>query len=207
MISADVKAKELSFMESWWRERTLAAGGSPSAWGALRGVLVYEDKLTREWAVETWDRVGVVAGGGNLETSSWQVGQLSQPQTLSEAVQKSAVADVVLVALRAAEQLPIPFYVWVDAWLPRRVAGQGALVGLILSPSELAGASRQVEDYLRAVAGRARMEFTARQRQLDLELDAAYGEDLARRATLVTPLLGQILDQRPSPYQHWGINE
>jgi hypothetical protein len=51
------------------------------------------------------------------------------------------------------------------------------------------------------------MEFTARQRQLDLELDAAYGEDLARRATLVTPLLGQILDQGPSPYQHWGINE
>lgn len=194
-------------MERWWREQRPSSVGSPAAFNGLKGVLVYEDKATRQWAVETWNEVGMLAGKGNVETSFWQTGQLAQPQALSEAVEKSATADVVVVALRAAPELPIPFYVWVDAWLPRRAAGPGALVGLILSSSEMAGASRQVEDYLRAVARRARMEFTARQRRLDLELDAAYGEDLARRATLVTPLLGQILDQRPSPYQHWGINE
>jgi hypothetical protein len=180
MTSADARPEELSFMERWWREQRPSSVGSPAASNVLRGVLVYEDKATRQWAVETWDEVGMLVGKGNVETSSWQTGQLSQPQALSEAVAKSATADVVVVALRAAPDL---------------------------SSSGMAGASREVEEYLRAVARRARMEFTARQRQLDLELDAAYGEDLARRATLVTPLLGQILDQGPSPYQHWGINE
>jgi len=104
--------------------------------------------------------------------------------------------------------LPIPFYVWVDAWLPRRHSTQGALVALIGFVEQTGGSSAHAEDYLRAVASRAQMDFLLRDRKLAAQAEnMAYAEELSQRAKAMTPVLGQILSQRVDPYRHWGINE
>ena len=56
---------------------------------------------------------------------------------LKDAILMTMVADVVLVSIYDAEELPEDFRVWMDAWLARRYLPAGALIALISRPGEL----------------------------------------------------------------------
>jgi hypothetical protein len=57
---------------------------------------------------------------------------------LAGAVSKAMRADVIMVAIRATEGFPLPFYVWVGSWLPHRLRGKGELVALVAPPKHAA---------------------------------------------------------------------
>ena len=72
----------------------------------------------------------MLAGKKSVSTTWWNLNELSQPAVLAGAVSKAMRADVIVVATRATEGFPLPFYIWVSSWLPHYLPGKGTLVAL-----------------------------------------------------------------------------
>src|SRR5262249_34416018 len=111
-----------------WEEWAIPANGSGYS---LNIVFLYQDGPTRKWAKEVYERVTHVAGPETARATWWRISDLSEPGVLAGAVSTTMRADVIVVAVRTGEGLPLPFYVWVNAWLPHRAAQTGALVALL----------------------------------------------------------------------------
>src|SRR5258707_1912336 len=93
----------------------------------LNAVLVYEDAATRQWAREVFERVKREAGHENARATWWKIGDLNEPAVLAGAASMAMRADVVVLAIRRREGMPLPFYVWVNSWLPHRLQRTGPL--------------------------------------------------------------------------------
>jgi hypothetical protein len=91
---------------------------------------------------------------------------LNQPAVLAGAISTALRADVLMVAIRATEGFPLPFYVWVDSWLPHRSPGKAALVALITLPERPSLPIDRGREYLRAVARQGRLDFLLEERRL-----------------------------------------
>ena len=76
-----------------------------------------------------------------------------------DAVRAALVADLIVVLVHAADELPLGFYVWIDAWLPRRTSREGALTALIGADEPQDPQSSRTREYLQAVARKAQLDF------------------------------------------------
>ena len=136
----------------------LVADSSAAGYG-LNITIVYEDAATRKWAREVYERAANLAGTDAVRATWWKITDLSEPGVLAGAVSTAMRSDVILVAGRAAEGLPLPFYVWVNSWLTHRVPRAGAVVALLGTPAAQSSHSGRVTDYLREVARQGKMDF------------------------------------------------
>jgi hypothetical protein len=154
--------KELTFVQ--W-----PAAKAPEGNGGLNLMVVYEDAATRRWAGEFCQRVPKRTGREAVRSTWWRLGELKEPAVLAGAVSKAIRADVILVATRAFEVFPLPFYVWVSSWLPHRYHEPGVLVALVARPASLASRSSQAPhfQYLRSVAREGRLAFMVEERTLN----------------------------------------
>jgi hypothetical protein len=132
----------------------------------LNVVMVYQDAPTWKWANRVCARVTRRAGKDTVHCTQWEIGLLSNPDELKDAILMTMVADVILVSIYDAEELPKDFRVWMDAWLARRYLPAGALIALISVPGELSVQTKLARDYLRAVARKGRLDFLLRERRL-----------------------------------------
>lgn len=132
---------------------------SPGSKNALAVSMVYEDDETREWAREAFDRVLKLAGEQTVRPTWWRLSNLSQPGVLAAASSTAMRADVIVVAVRAAEGLPLPFYAWINAWSPNRLQLNGVLVALLGAPQVKNKRSGRVSDFLRTIAKKARLHL------------------------------------------------
>lgn len=132
----------------------------------LAVTVIYHDDATRQWALEVCERVAGVVGTAALNVRWWKLDDLSQPVVLAGAVSTALRADVLMVAIRALEGFPLPFYVWVNSWLPHRATGKAALVALISLPECPSLALDRGREYLRAVARQGRLDFVLEERRL-----------------------------------------
>src|SRR5258706_11911792 len=73
-------------------------------------------------------------------------------------------ADVIVLAVRAAEGLPLSFYAWTSAWCHNRLQLNGVLVALLGAPQKKHARSGRVGDYLRNVAKQARLHILIEER-------------------------------------------
>ena len=134
---------------------------------ALNVAMVYQDALTRKWATEVCDQVTRLAGKDAVHCSQWEISRLNDLCVLKDAILMTMVADVILVSIYDAEELPKDFRAWMDAWLARRYLPTGALIALISVPGELSAQTKKTaRDYLRAVARKGRLDFLLRERRL-----------------------------------------
>jgi hypothetical protein len=133
---------------------------------ALNLTVVYHDARTQSWAREVYDRVASVAGREWVHATWWKVSDLVEPGVLAGAVSTAMRADVVVVAIDAAEGLPLPFHVWIDNWLPHRKQATGCLFALIGRSGPANAHSSRVREYLREVARMGRFEFLLEERRL-----------------------------------------
>jgi hypothetical protein len=133
---------------------------------ALNIALVYQDALTRKWATQVCDQVTRLAGKGAVHCTQWEISRLNDLCVLKDAILMTMVADVILVSIYAAEELPNDFRVWMDAWLERRRLPTGAMIALISVPGELSAQTNPARDYLRAIARKGRLDFLLRERRL-----------------------------------------
>lgn len=132
----------------------------------LEAALVYEDLVTREWASEAHARLEQGVGRQNLRSTWWKVADFSNPGVLAGAVSKAMQAEVIVVAVQGSEGLPLPFYFWVNAWLPHHLTGNGILLGLVWPPNPRQPESGRVQEYLRSVARQGRFKFFLHERRL-----------------------------------------
>ncbi len=139
----------------------------------LNVTVVYEDEPTRRWAGEVCDRVASLVGRDALRPTWWKLGDLGEPAVLAGAVSTTLRADVIIIAIHAAEGLPFPFYVWVDSWLPYHPQGTAALVALITLPDPPTVQLDRARGYLRAVARQGRLDFLLEERKLPAETPTA----------------------------------
>jgi hypothetical protein len=80
----------------------------------------------------------------------------TSPERRAAAARDAAKADMVIVATRENEQLPLPMQEWVDEWSAKRATNEGALVA-ILNRATRTGS--RVRDQLANVARQAHMDF------------------------------------------------
>ena len=132
----------------------------------LEAALVYEDLVTREWATEAHARLEQGAGRRNLRSTWWKVGDFSHPGVLAGAVSKAMQAEVIVVAVQGSEGLPLPFYFWVNAWLPHHLMGNGLLLGMVWPVNPRQPESGRVQEYLRSIARQGRFRLFLEERRL-----------------------------------------
>jgi hypothetical protein len=127
--------------------------------------VVYQDKLTRIWAKQMCRPVMHWAAEERIQQTWQDVNSLSDPGILLEAVRAALAADVIVVSIHAADELPLDFYAWIDVWLPRRRSRAGALAALIGVAEPLDSRSVRTREYLQAVARRCNLDFIPQERR------------------------------------------
>jgi hypothetical protein len=145
---------------------------SDDAKSALNVTLLYEDDETREWAREAFNRVTKLAGEQPVRPAWWRLSNLDQPGVLAAASSTAMRADVIVVAVRAAEGLPLPFYAWTNAWSPNRLQLNGVLVAILGTPQAKRERSGRVGDFLRVTAKQARLHLLMEQRNCAVPVHA-----------------------------------
>lgn len=133
---------------------------------ALNVVFIYQDTLTRQWAAELWDRVGKLIDNGGICSKSWNLSDLEGAFVFAEAVRAAAEADVLVISVCDAGDLPRLLQAWIDGWMPRRAGRAGTLVALIGVPTRPDALSGRAHEYLETVARRAGLDFLPRERTL-----------------------------------------
>ena len=142
---------------------------APDAAAALTITIVQEDAVTRRWAQQLWSRVGRLTGNGGICRECWNLAELVEKGVFEAAVRSAAKADVLVIAVRDAEPVPLLLRMWLDAWPSQREGRPGAMVALIgvdAPPHREAG---RVHRLLEQVAGKAGLEFLPRERKLPPE--------------------------------------
>ncbi len=142
----------------------------------LNIVVVYDDAGASKWARETCEQMLGRTDRQNGCSTWWKLSELSQPAVLAGAVSKAIHADVIVVATRTTEGFPLPFYVWVDSWLPHRLRGMGTFVGLIAVPQRRSPHMNRTVNYLRAVARQGRMRCLIKERKQSGEMAYSLAE-------------------------------
>jgi hypothetical protein len=165
---------------------------------ALKVAVVYQDPLTHQWADELWDRVGRLLDSVGTHRESWAIQQLRDSGTFASAAKAAAAADVVVIAVRGAGEMPLILRGWIDAWVPRRGERTGALVTLIGLPSYPDAQAHLTLEYFETVAHEAGLDFLPHERKLPEEPLAA---------SLAGPWLGQGVARRVPAALHRSLKE
>jgi len=131
--------------------------------------VVYQDTLAQSWAIQMCRPVRQKFGGENVQNTWHSVRSLSDPEILVEAANAAFAADVIVVAIHAADEMPPELCAWIDVWLPRRLARVGALAALIGVAGETAPEVSRTQEYLQAVARRGLLDFLPHERKLTAE--------------------------------------
>jgi hypothetical protein len=151
---------------------------------------VYQDSVTRDWAMQSCRQATRLAGAERVQNTWHNTNSLSDPGILLNAVRAALVADVIVISVYAADEMPLDLRVWIEAWLPRRLSRRGALAALVGVSDPLDSPSVRALEYLQAVARKAQLDFIPQQR----ERPAA-------------PSLKELYGHRCDVCRHWGLNE
>ncbi|MGD0815118.1 MAG: hypothetical protein ABSA83_16080 [Verrucomicrobiota bacterium] len=125
----------------------------------LNIVGVYQDPLTQSWGVPMCRLAMQLAGEDRIRNTWYDVHSLADIDIFLDAIRAALMADVIVISVYAAEELPMDLYVWIDAWLPRRPPGEGALTALIGVVDPQSPQSLHTQEYLQAVARKAQLDF------------------------------------------------
>jgi hypothetical protein len=149
--------------------------------------VVYEDAAAQQWARDRCEQRFTGVAKERNHFTWWKLGEFSEPAVLAGAVSKAMQADVIVVAIQSTEGFSLPFYIWVGSWLPHRAREGGTLMALISTPEEPGVQANRTADYLRAVAGRARMHFQVMERRLPLEAPTLPKDESQNKILTIAP--------------------
>ena len=179
---------------------------TPATKRVLNVALVYQDVPSLKWATQVCDRLAQRVGKESIRRTCWEIGRLSDPGKLEDAVLATTQADVIIVSVYDADELPFALCVWTSIWLPRRAPSAGALVALISLPEQPNAQTFRAQNYLRAVARTARMDFLLRERMLAVTSHGFfYVEKNAEKTNATTQMLQEVLGQNHN--NDWEIYE
>jgi len=169
--------------------------------------VVYEDQVCRDNAIEMCDRVLSHHWEDiDVECNWWKFMYLWHPHICQEAADFTARADLVIFSVHGETELSLVVRKWIQSWVSKRTGRPGALISLVgVNPERRHGVS-PVGNQLRELATQAGMDFFLHEFDTGKDSPAFYGQDMASRAEVITPLLEEILKHRETA-SRWGINE
>jgi hypothetical protein len=200
--------EQTAILEPIGRSEAGALAAKPSDY-ALSAAVVYQDGLTREWAMQVCARATNLVGPEYVRTTWWKTKFLNHPRILREAVQATVMADVIMVAVWATRQVPRELSRWSEGWLAQRPLKEGALLALIGRPGQPDGHLSPLREYLRAVADRSHLDFLSHEFKLPGPSSAPALEPLPGEARSTGPLAHPNFRPQPAAFfwSHWGLNE
>jgi len=168
---------------------------------------VYQDSVTRDWAMQTCHRATRMAGEDRVQNTWYNTNSLSNPGILLNAVRVAVAADVIVISVYAADELPLDLYVWIEAWLPRRLSRRGALAALFCVSEPLYSPSVRTLEYLQALARKAQLDFIPQQRERPAASVVSSIDLITEPAGTDAQSLQELYGHRDHAYRHWGLNE
>ena len=156
-------------------------GRSKEASKVTNVMVVYQDAHTRKWATNFYPTK--VKGCDEVKCTWWNLNDLSEPGVLAGAVSTAIRADVIVVAVLTGTGLPLPFYVWVDSWMPHRKLTEGKLIALVGLAKERKKQDDGRRTYLREMARQGNLNLIEK----DFRLPAQRSESTSKERT-ATPL-------------------
>lgn len=199
-----MKAKELLKQAVHSDETDMAPDESD---GGLNLTGVYQDSVTRSWAMQMCRRATRLAGAAGAHNRWFDANALGNPGTFLTAVQAAMTADVIVVSVYAAEELPLDLYIWFEAWLPRRLPRVGALTALIGVEESMDSQTVRTLEYLQAVARKAKLDFVPRKRKRPDASPTAALKATQAEANAAKQGLYELYGRQFDNYCHWGLNE
>lgn len=155
---------------------------SPSSGYEFKIAVVYQDTLAQDWAIQMCRPVRQKFGGENVRSTWHSVRSLSDPKILVEAAEAALAADVIVIAVHAADELPPELCAWIDVWVPHRLARVGALAALIGVAGEPAPEANRTREYLQAVARRGLLDFLSHECKVPAEAGLASTRHVTEQA-------------------------
>jgi hypothetical protein len=170
-------------------------------------VVVYEDASTRQRAMaacdflmqQLWSEV-------EFEFHWWRADFLEHDSMAQAAAGQAADADFLIVCSNAEKPLSPILKQWFESWIEDRHGRDGALLDLTESDLTQTASTQSVETFLRGVAQRAMLDyFTTTPQTVTGTLPSSF-EDAERRASQISSVLDEILNQPPRP-PSFGLND
>jgi hypothetical protein len=129
-------------------------------------VLLYEDELTEQYAWEQSRRMAPLVGERRRRCCGWNLRELAEPRAFDRAMRAALQAELLILCVRAAKDLPLAFYAWADSWLPYRRHAAGTFALVLGLPEREGGRSHLMKQHLYSVARLAGMTFVVAERAL-----------------------------------------
>ena len=168
----------------------------PQPANVLNVAVVYQDAPTRKWAAQVCDLVSRLIGKEAMHSTWWAISHLNDPEMLADSVRTAMEADVIVVSIYDAKELPANLRSWIEAWLPRRRLPTGSLMALIGLAEQPGAQDYRVQDHLRAIARKGHLDFLLRERVLPAASHGfLYVETTGEQANTTTPVLQEALNQ------------
>ena len=170
-------------------------------------VVAYEDLETRNRALHLYDHLAQqLLDDYDFQCSWWKFNHLSNPTLRQQAADAAVEANMVILSIRAHDELPRPHKLWLEDWISRRHHRKAALVVMIAGTNSPERDAAPVLAYLQNAARLARMDFFPHAFELPPNPRQAPLAQMAARTPVAAPILQGLLQER-IPVSRWGINE
>jgi len=121
-------------------------------------VVLYEDNSSRDAAISLCQTLEKIFHADlDFEITWCRFKYFSDPAVASEAAQIAAQADLIIVSIQRAQDLPLEVKAWFERWLPARESA-GALV-LLQTSEEPPSPQNLQSSYLYLLAQRANLDY------------------------------------------------
>lgn len=166
----------------------------------LNIVGIYQDTVTRDWAIQICQQATQSARVGHVQNSWFNVHSLGDSGVFEDAVGAALRADVIVVSIYAADELPLELCVWFEAWLARRPVRVSALTALIGVADPLDSESLRTIKYLEGVARKGQLDFIPQERQRPV---VSLGSPARQPASTTALALQKRYGPRYDAYYRW----
>jgi hypothetical protein len=170
--------------------------------GVCAIVVLYEDNSSRDAAIRLCKTLEKIFDTElDFEITWCRFKYFSDPAVASEAAEIAAQADLIIISIQRAQELPLEVKAWFERWLPDRESTEGAIV-LLENAEELPASANSQSSYLYLLAQRANLDYLS----LSNAGPSTTLDRIPENLTLSQPL-GLDSARNSQHYSHSGINE
>lgn len=170
-------------------------------------VVVYEDAVTRQRAMtacdflmqQLWSEV-------EFDFHWWRADFLEHAAMAQTAAEQAVDADFLIVCSNSENLMSPALKTWFESWIEDRHGRDGALLDLTESELTTTATAHSMETFLRSVARRAMLDYFATTPQTVTGTLPSTFEEAERRASQMSSVLDEILNQHPRP-PSFGLND
>jgi hypothetical protein len=173
----------------------------------LKAAVIYDDFDFAARAAALLERVAICADEAmKWDVKPWRLAVLQEPTLTDAALDETADADLIVVALRKTLALPDELMCWLDHWAMKRQIGDTAM--MVFCPDESA-ASMPLWHELKKFAEWHGLFFLGSRNLRDDRNSMGFVHRLWRQKQPPQPVVPtlQSFSESLHPSGHWGINE